>query len=130
MADKGPRKQPKGPLVLSILIITVGVGWLLTAQGFGPGVNWVWTLGLGVIGVVTFIVSGGLDKVSVVLGPFFLVSSLLSILRQTGNMKSDTEVPLLVILVGVLLFVAQMSFIPLPKWFVPLPSDGSKNGSG
>ncbi len=46
--------QPRGPLILAILIITVGVGWLLTARGYAPGINWIWTLGLGVIGVLTY----------------------------------------------------------------------------
>ena len=116
------QRQPHGPLVLSILIITVGVGWLLTALGLGPGINWVWTLGLGVVGILTFVVSGGLDKASIVIGPFFLVSSLLSILRQTGHLHTDVEVPVLVILIGVLLAAAQTRFVPMPKWFAPLPS--------
>lgn len=113
----------KSPLILSILIITVGVGWLLTAKGFGPGINWIWTLGLGVLGILTFILSGGLDKLSVILGPFFLVGSVLSILRQTGRLVLDTEVPVLVILIGVLLLIAQMQFVPLPSWFVSTPGD-------
>ncbi len=112
---------PKGPIALSIVIITVGVGWLLTSLGFGPGINWVWTLGLGVVGIFAFILSSGLDKVSVILGPFFLISSILSILRQTGHLGTDTEIPILVIVVGVLLLIAQMPFIPIPKWFIPLP---------
>ena len=113
----------RAPLVIPILIIVVGVGWLLTAQGFGPGINWVWTLGLGVIGILTLVLSG-FDKVSVVLGPFFLLSSLLSVLRQTGNLGLDIEVPVLVITIGVLLLVAQLPAIPKPGWFAPLsPED-------
>ena len=125
MGDAVPR-QPKGPLILGILIITVGVGWLLTAQGFAPGIDWIWTLGLGIVGVVTFIVSGGLDKASVVIGPFFLVGSLLSILRQTGRIETNIEVPILVILVGVLVVIAQMSFVPNPKWIKELDNQGGK----
>src|SRR5687768_11820102 len=119
-------RQPKGPLVLAILIITLGVGWLLTAQGIWPGINWVWTLGLGVVGILTFVLSGGLDKLSVVVGPFFLVSSVLSILRQTDRLRPEIEVPVLVILIGVLLAIAQSRLIPLPKWFGP-PSGGDEN---
>lgn len=125
MDDAVPR-QPKGPLILGILIITVGVGWLLTARGFAPGIDWIWTLGLGIVGVVTFIVSGGLDKASVIIGPFFLVGSLLSILRQTGRIETNIELPILVILVGVLVVIAQMSFIPKPKWIKELDSQGGK----
>jgi hypothetical protein len=120
MAEIVEQKQPKGPLVLGFLIITVGVGWLLTAQGVGSGINWIWTLGLGVVGILTFVVSGGLDKVSVIIGPFFLAGSLLSILRQTGNLKGDIEVPVLVILIGALLLAAQLRFIPPPRWLLPL----------
>ena len=114
------QNQPKGPLALSLLIISVGVGWLLTSQGYVPGINWIWTLGLGVIGILTFILSGGLDKASVVIGPFFLVSSVLSILRQSGHLDMNAEVPILVILIGVLLFIAQLRVIPSPKWLEPL----------
>lgn len=117
----------KGPFVLSILIITVGVGWLLTAQGYAPGINWIWTLGLGVIGVITFVVSGGLDKFSVIVGSFFLVASVLSILRQTGSLKLDVEVPILVILIGVLLLFAQMRFVPPPKWYMAVVNEAKKD---
>jgi len=70
-------KPSRGPLVLSILIITVGIGWLLTAQGYGQGINWVWTLGLGVAGIMAFVISGGIDKISIIVGPFFLTGSVL-----------------------------------------------------
>lgn len=119
--------HPKGPLILAILIITVGAGLLATALGYGPGINWVWTLGLGVVGILTFVVSGGLDKFSVTIGPFFLACSFLSILRQTGAMKIDVEIPILVILFGVLLLIAQMKAVPLPRWFGELPEDTEKS---
>jgi hypothetical protein len=108
--------RPKGPIILALLIITVGVGWLLTVRGFAPGINWVWTLGLGIVGILTFIVSGGIDKVSIVLGPIFLLSSGLSILRQQKTLSLDTEVPILVIAIGVLLLIAQMRAIPSARW--------------
>jgi hypothetical protein len=108
--------QSRGPLILAILIITIGIGWLLTAQGFAPGITWVWTLGLGVVGVLAFVLSGGLDKVSVVIGPFFIVGSVLSILRQREVLRTDIEVPVLVIVIGVLLLVAQSSAVPVPRW--------------
>jgi hypothetical protein len=111
------------------LIIVVGVGWLLTAQGFGPGINWVWTLGLGVVGILTFVLSNGFDKVSVVIGPFFLMASLLSALRQTGQLNLDTEVPLLVISIGVLLLVAHLPVIPKPAWFVEPPQPPEESGA-
>lgn len=120
MAEKETPSAGKGPFVLAVLIIVLGVAWLLSARGVGLGVNWIWTLGLGTVGVLTFVLSGGLDKFSVVFGPFFIACSVLSILRQSGTLALDTELPVLVILIGVLLLVAQMRFVPPPKWFAPL----------
>lgn len=113
--------RSRAPLLIPILIMVVGVGWLLTVQGFAPQVNWVWTLSLGVVGVLTFVVSG-VDKASVVVGPFFLLASLLSVMRQTGHLAPDVEVPLLVIAIGALLLLAYFPIVPKPGWLVPLPS--------
>ena len=52
----------RAPVVIPILMIVLGGGWLLTASGFGPGINWVWTLGLGVIGILTFVLSKGAGR--------------------------------------------------------------------
>lgn len=116
MSQSGP--PSKGIICLAIVIITVGIGWLLTSIGYAPDVNWVLTLGLAITGVLAFIVSGGLDKVSVVVGPFFLVGSILSILRQQGRLKLETEVPILVILIGVLLLFTQSSRVRIPRWLL------------
>ncbi len=107
-------------IALPVVIITVGTGWLLTTLGVHPGVNWVWTLGLAVVGLLTFVL-GGVDKVTAVVGPCFLIAGCLSVLRQTGRLNVDIEVPLLVILVGVLLLVARLPAIPPPKWIVRDP---------
>jgi hypothetical protein len=115
----------RAPLVIPILIIVVGVAWLFSSQGFGPGINWAWTLGLGIIGILTFVLSG-FDKFSVVVGPFFLLASLLSVLRQTGSLSLDVEVPLLVISIGVLMLVARVPGIPSPAWFAPDPSSAEQ----
>ena len=107
----------KSGLVLPFLIITVGVGWLLTTLGIAPQINWVWTLGLAVVGFTTFAVSG-VDKASVVIGTLFLLASLFSVLRQTGKLQLDTEVPILVIATGVLLLIVRSSLIPVPSWII------------
>ena len=105
-------------LVISMLKITVGVGWLLTAKGIAPQVNWVWTLGMAVCGVLMFAMMG-FDKLSFVLGVFFLVCSLMSLLRQQGLLSVETEAPVLVIIAGVLMLVARSKRVPTPNWFVP-----------
>ena len=37
-------------LVLPLLLITIGTGWLLSTMGIAPGIDWVWTLGLAAAG--------------------------------------------------------------------------------
>jgi hypothetical protein len=109
MADK--LKSIGVPLV----IITLGLGWLLTTQNVIPGVNWVWVLGLGVTGVLV-LAAGGIDKVTVVVGPFLMTATVFSLLRQTGRMSVDTEVPLLIIALGMLMIPAKLLPIPTPAW--------------
>jgi len=110
-------KPDRKTLILPFLLIAVGAGWLLTTLGVAPGIDWIWTLGLAIVGLLTLAVSG-IDKVSVVIGPLFIFASSLSILRQTGRLRFDVEIPILVILAGVLLLVARMPAIPIPKWII------------
>lgn len=107
----------KKTLVVPILLITLGVGWLLTTLGVVPDIDWVWTFGLAVIGVLAFAL-GGIDKVTIVVGPFFIMASCLSLLRQIDRLDINTEVPILVITAGVLLLVARLQGIPVPDWLV------------
>ena len=107
-------------LVTPLLLIIVGTGWLLTALGVVPGIDWVWTLGLAAVGLLTFVL-GGFNKVTVVLGTFFITTSILSVLRQTGRVTIDVEIPILVIVAGLLLLVARHPAIPVPKWIVERP---------
>ena len=110
-------KPNKKTLLLPVLLIVVGVGWLLTTLGVAPGIDWVWTLGLAAVGLLTFVV-GGFDKITFVAGVFFIVTSVLSVLRQTGRISLDIEVPVLVILAGVLLLSARHPSIPIPEWSI------------
>ena len=65
----------KKTLLIPFLLIAVGVGWLLSALGIAPSIDWVWTLGLATIGILAFLLSG-IDKFTVVVGPLFLFASL------------------------------------------------------
>ncbi len=107
-------------LMVPVLMLAVGAGWLLTELDIVPRVNWVWTLGLGAVGLLAFAVAG-LDKVTIVLGPFFIIASGLSVLRQTGDLRPEIEVPVLVIAAGVLLLVARSPAVPFPKFLIEEP---------
>ena len=101
-------------LTAPILIITLGVGWLLTVHNVLPGVNWVWILGLAVTGVLILVV-GGVNKVTFVIGPLLIASTFFSLLRQTGRISIDTEVPSLVIAFGTLMLLAKLLPLRSPR---------------
>jgi hypothetical protein len=110
-------KPDKKTLLLPILLITIGIGWLLSTLGVAPKIDWIWTLGLAATGFLAFAI-WGFDKATIVIGPFFLAASLLSVLRQTERITMDLEVPILVIFSGVLLLFARMPIFPSPKWMI------------
>lgn len=114
-------------LVFPILLIIVGSGWMLSVLGIVPGIDWAWTLTLAGVGLLAFLV-GGVDKVTIVVGPFFIITSMLSVLRQSGRLRFDLEVPILVVLTGVLLLVARLPTVPRPAWMIEpeKPGDAKK----
>lgn len=109
-------------LAVPVLIITIGAGWLLTTLGIVPEIDWIWTLGLAVTGVLAFVL-GGWNKFSVIVGPMLLLASVFSLLRQTGQMSMEHEIPILTIAFGVLLLVARSDSIPAPEWIQTQPRE-------
>jgi hypothetical protein len=99
-----------------ILITTVGTGWLLTVRGVIPGVQWVWVLVLAVLGA--FLLCVNVNKVSIAVGPSLMAAAALSMLRQTGWIAINTEVPLLTMIVGSLWTAAYLLPVPLPAWII------------
>lgn len=110
--------KQKSSLVVPLLVMAVGIGWLLSALGYVPDVNWLCTIGLAAAGILTLVMAG-IDKFSVVIGPFFLLASVLSVFRQTGWLTLNIEIPLLVIGVGALMVLAQSPRIPMPDRLTP-----------
>lgn len=113
-------------LVIPVLLITIGTGSLLSTLGIAPTINWVWTLGLAMVGLLSIAISG-IDKMTIVVAPFFLVASLLSILRQTHRLTFNVEVPIMVIVSGVLLLIARLPIIPFPNWIHQDPVTKQRN---
>lgn len=118
----------KQPLIASLLLIAVGCGWLLNNLEIVPGVNWIWTLGLGLIGIA-WLAIGGVNKLTAVLGPFLIFASILSYLRQTDRLDERHELPGLMVLLGVLILISCCRCIPIPSWFYPAGKPASpQNG--
>jgi hypothetical protein len=101
-------------LTVPILTILVGVTWLLNVLDIIPGVDWIWTAGLAAVGILCLLI-GGVNKLSIVIGPFLLAASVASLLRQTDKLALDREIPILVIVLGLLMLVSQLLHLPLPK---------------
>lgn len=112
----------KTTILLPVLLVAIGSGWLLSNLGVTPGVDWVWTLLLAALGVLTFVL-GGFDKVTATVGPLLIIASGLSWLRQSGRISLGFEVPVLLILAGVLALLAHLPFIPAPKWIQAKPNE-------
>ena len=72
-----------------------------------------WSIGLATVGILSVAV-GGFNKVSIVTGPFLIIASVFSVMRQTGKINIVLEVPILVIVLGVLMLISQLSKLPLP----------------
>ena len=100
--------------VVPILVILVGTGWLLNVQGVFPSVDWIWTGGLATAGILMLLV-GTVDKLKGVLGPFLVIASICSILRQTQQLPIEKEIPILVIVLGILLVIVNMINLPTPE---------------
>ena len=118
-------KKSKAGIWFPILIITLGVAWLLNTQHVLPGVDWIWTGSLGVCGVLVLVVSG-VNKFTFVLGPFLVAGSILSVLRQTGHLTLNIEVPVLFIITGLLLLLAYLLPLQAPAFLAKDESEEKK----
>lgn len=111
--------------LIALLFILFGLGWLLNVMQVVADIDWVWTLGLAWVGFMVFILLG-VDKVTFVAGSLLLVMSFFSVMRQTGKLPINYEVPILTILAGVLILVSHLAPLPRPKWLVP-PEEEAKS---
>ena len=76
--------------------------------------DWLWTGGLAVVGILMLVI-GTIDKLKGVLGPFLIIASICSILRQTERLSIDKEIPILVIVLGILLVIVNVINFPAPE---------------
>ena len=110
------RKRGAG-IVAPVLITALGVGQLLSNQGVIPGVAWPWILSLAVVGVLLVVIDG-VNKLSFVVAPTLVTASLMSFLRQTAQISLETEIPVLLIIVGVTWTASRLLPWPLPPWIL------------
>jgi hypothetical protein len=104
-------KTSKPAIAISLLIIALGVGALLNTMRVIHGVDWIWVSGLGISGI-PLLALAKLDRFNFVVGTTLIVSSILSLLRQTEVLSVNIEAPVLFICVGVLLLFAHLLRLP------------------
>jgi hypothetical protein len=105
-------------LVVPVLVTVLGVTWLLNVLNVLPRVDWIYTVGLAAVGVLTLLV-GGVNKLTAVVGPFLMVASICSLLRQLDALPIDREIPILTIVLGILMLIAQVLSLPSPEILKP-----------
>jgi hypothetical protein len=112
-------------IIVAVLVIALGIGWLLNALDVIPGVDWLWTGGLGVAGILV-IAANGIDRFTFVVGLFLVVSSVFSVLRQRGSLRPNIEMPVLFIIFGVLLLLSLLLPLATPKFLSDEQRDEKK----
>ncbi len=88
-------------LLLPITIVFIGFGWLLSATGMIPQVNWLWP-SLLAIGGIFVILADRINPYNLTLGLFFIYCSLMAVLRQAGVISVGVEIPLIIIGFGLI----------------------------
>jgi hypothetical protein len=108
-------RTSKKTFIAPVLIIAVGIAWLLNVTEFLNTVDWSWPVLLAA-GAILAVVCGGIDKLTFVLAPFLLISSLFAVLRQVGRLTVNFEIPCLFIILGILWLIAELLNLPTPEW--------------
>ncbi len=116
--------KPK-ELIAPILVIALGITWLLNVLHVMPGVDWIWTVGLAATGAIVLML-GGFNKLTIVVGPFLMLGSVCSLLRQVGKLPIDQEVPILTIILGVLMLLVQILNLPMPEALKPAKDENRR----
>lgn len=99
--------------VVPIVVVILGISWLLDSLDVAPGINWVQTVGLATAGILILVI-GGIDKATVVVGPFLMTKSVCTLLAHAGVLGQSREMPILVIVLGCLLLLVQILKLPTP----------------
>lgn len=111
-------QPPKQLVIVACLIILIGGCWLLSGLGLMPDVNWVWVGGLILAGLLT-IALGGLDKLTLTIGPWLIAAGVGAFLREGGYLTSKIEFPALVLTFGLLMLINLVAPVPTPRWIKP-----------
>ncbi len=97
--------------LVPLILMAVGAGWLLSELKIVDLGRLVWTLSLLFSGLAIFAYLGFSRSTFVVAG-FLVCASIMSLLRYRGVFTFETEMPTLVIILGVLMAINQTRLVP------------------
>jgi len=113
-ADEPATKRFSTPwFVLGTTVMVVGFISLMVALDYLPDINWVWVLTLLALAGISL--AGGINKVSFVAAGTFFAASLGSVLRQTGRVSLNVEIPVLIMFTGLLILIAMVCKLRTPS---------------
>lgn len=96
---------------LPVTLIVVGLGWLLWEFRLFPDIDWIISLGF-VVGGIAVLAVDGINKNSVVLGPFLVAIGIAWFLHDRYYASWRLIVPALLVLLGFLMLLARSPRVP------------------
>jgi hypothetical protein len=91
---------------LPVTLIIVGLGWLLWEFRLFPDVDWIISLGF-VVGGVAVLAIDGVNRNSVVIGPFLVALGVAWFLHDRYGMIWRLIIPALLVVLGLLMLIAR-----------------------
>ena len=102
-------KPDKSIIVIAAVVAAAGIGNLLSIYGFVPTVNWPWTLGVCVAGLL-MIVMNWPDRMAVGFGGILVAGYVIHLLGATQIVLEDAVSPLQ--FTALALIVIGVQFLP------------------
>ena len=96
---------------LPVTLIVVGLGWLLWEFRLFPDVDWIISLAFVAAGAAVLAIDG-INKNSVVVGPFLIAIGLAGLLHDRYGTHWRFIVPVMHVLLGALMLVARSTKVP------------------
>ena len=103
--------SPTRKYLVPFIIVVFGLGWLLDRLNILTSFELFWTIGLAAAGVYLIAVSG-FNRDTFLPAVFLLICALFSLLRSLNLMRLSFELPLLVIIFGLLMAIRNSGVIP------------------
>jgi hypothetical protein len=91
---------------LPVTLIIVGLGWLLWEFRLFPDVDWIISLGF-VVGGIAVLAIDGINRNSVVIGPFLVALGVAWFLHDRYGMIWRLIIPALLVVLGLLMLIAR-----------------------